>query len=218
MPFGLLSEEVSWHMQAVFGLWFRLVLLALIVIPLSMLILDAPVAGISGRLLPAHALAPYAPSSKGIGELFLLAAAAALLFCVAAKRFPVWTEALLLSALAVAMSYYLAEHFLKPLFSRPALRLPFDHVRYLMGWHGRSSSGFPSAHAAIGAAPLTIAALFWARERTIFAASLIVGDALLIVGRWHYVSDVLAGNFLGMTMAMLAWEGARRAKAWQRRQ
>jgi membrane-associated phospholipid phosphatase len=181
-----------------------------------MLILDAPVAGISGRILPLHVLAPYAPSSRRIGEIFLLAAATVLSFCVVARRFPSWAEALLLSAFAVAASYYLAEHVLKPLFSNPEPRLSFDRVRNLLGWHGRSSSGFPSAHAAIGAAPLTIAALYWTRERTILVLGLIAGDALLIVGRWHYVSDVLAGNVLGITMAVFAWTAAQFAKSRRR--
>jgi membrane-associated phospholipid phosphatase len=198
-----------------FRLWCGLALLAAALIPLSMVFLDTAVAGFSTRVVPAHVLASYALSSKNIGEIFLAAAAPSLLFCVFVRRFPPWAEALLLSAFAVAVSYYVVEHYLKPLFWHPDLRLPMDRLRYLTGWQGRSSSGFPSAHAALAAAALTVAALFWTRARALFVLGLIMADAVLIVGRWHYVSDVLAGNMLGVTMAVFTVEAASAAKAWR---
>lgn len=38
------------------------------------------------------------------------------------------------------------------------------------------------------------------------SALLLIGAALLIAGDWHFVSDVIAGTFLGVSAGLLAGE------------
>jgi uncharacterized membrane protein YoaK (UPF0700 family) len=41
----------------------------------------------------------------------------------------------------------------------------------------------------------------------LFCALLLLAAALLVLGDWHFVSDVIAGAFLGISAGMLAGEG-----------
>jgi membrane-associated phospholipid phosphatase len=181
-----------------------------------MLFLDAPVADFWTDIFPRW-LMRYAPSSKHIDEVFVFAAAAAVCISALRKRFPAWGEPVLLSAFAVAASYYLTEHFLKPFFAHPDPQLFLDRVRSSFGWHGVAPSGFPSAHAALAAAALTVIGLYFREARKISILCLAMLDLALVAGKWHYISDVLAGNMLGVTMAMLACEAAWGARTLQER-
>jgi hypothetical protein len=40
----------------------------------------------------------------------------------------------------------------------------------------------------------------------LFSGLLLVGAALLIVGDWHFISDVIAGTFAGVSAGLLAGE------------
>lgn len=192
-------------MQAtrLFRLWFGLLVFTAIAVPLSLVFLDVPVAGFWMRIVRLSALTPYAPSSGQIGKTMLAGAAATCVYCVFAKRFPRWAEAAIVLGIAEAASYYLAEHYLKPFFARPDPARFLYQLRYGLGWHGRSNGIFPSAHAAVAAAGLSVAGLYFERIRKACIAGLGVIAVLLVIGRWHYLSDVVAGTMLGITVAML---------------
>jgi len=71
---------------------------------------------------------------------------------------------------------------------------------------GSSDSSFPSGHMVLAAA---FAGVFMRLYRvSIWPLSifLLFGACLLIVGDWHFLSDVIAGTFLGATVGLLAGE------------
>jgi membrane-associated phospholipid phosphatase len=194
-------------------LWCGLVLAALLLVPASMLFLDAPVAGFFARVFHLSALIRYAPTARQADEIVVIAGAVILLFCVSANRLPPWAEATLVSAVAVLGSYYLTEHFLKPFFERPDFRSLFFDLRSVLGWHGRAAAAFPSAHGAIAAAALSVTVFYFADLRWTALFGITVIDLLMIVARVHYTSDVLAGNILGTAIAVLACQVAWVIKA-----
>jgi membrane-associated phospholipid phosphatase len=71
---------------------------------------------------------------------------------------------------------------------------------------GSSNSSFPSGHMALAGA---FAGIFMRLYRTsVFPLSilLLIVAGLLIVGDWHFLSDVVAGTALGVSAGLLAGE------------
>lgn len=77
-----------------------------------------------------------------------------------------------------------------------------NHVFGFFPFHGGTSYGsFPSGHATAITTPM---AVLWAkvpRYRVLWAGLILVVAAGLIAADFHFVSDVMAGFFLGMTVA-----------------
>ena len=71
---------------------------------------------------------------------------------------------------------------------------------------GSPNSSFPSGHMVLAGA---FAGVFMRLYRTSIlplSALLLIAAVLLIAGEWHFVSDVIAGTFLGVSAGLLAGE------------
>lgn len=116
-------------------------------------------------------------------------------------------EATALACLTSICAYAINDTTLKLFFGVPnpgAVLHGAAHAFNLM--KGSASSSFPSGHMAIAGA---FAGVFFRLYRTtVFPLSLLLlaGAALLVVGDWHFVSDVIAGTFVGVTAGLLAGE------------
>lgn len=78
------------------------------------------------------------------------------------------------------------------------------HVAHL--FQGTPDSSFPSGHMALAAAFAGVLMRHYPKTILPLSGFLAVVAGLLIVGIWHFVSDVLAGAFIGLTTGMLAAE------------
>lgn len=77
------------------------------------------------------------------------------------------------------------------------------------GFHllqGTADSSFPSGHAVLAAAALSVIAGFYPRFLTPIITVMTLIGALLLIGDWHFLSDVLAGIFVGATAGLLVTE------------
>ena len=117
-------------------------------------------------------------------------------------------EALGVACLASICAYGINDQVLKPLFGVPGPLQVIQGARH--GFNlamGSAGCSFPSGHMVLAGAfagafmrlyPVSIRAL---------SGLLLVAAALLVVGDWHFISDVIMGTFIGVSAGILAGEG-----------
>lgn len=116
-------------------------------------------------------------------------------------------ETTLLACLTSICAYAVNDSTLKLFFGVPnpaAVLHGTQHAFNLLS--GSSNSSFPSGHMVLASA---FAGVFMRVHRiTIlpFFALLLLAAVLLILGDWHFVSDVIAGTFVGVSAGLLAGE------------
>lgn len=117
-------------------------------------------------------------------------------------------ETLGVACLASICAYGTNDQVLKPLFGVPTPLWVIEGARH--GFHfamGSSASSFPSGHMVLaGAFAGAFMRLYPASSRTL-SGLLLLAAALLVVGDWHFISDVIMGTFIGVSAGMLAGEG-----------
>jgi membrane-associated phospholipid phosphatase len=78
-----------------------------------------------------------------------------------------------------------------------------DNVYEFNFFHaGQSYESFPSGHAAVVAAAMTVLWIFFPRLRLAYALCMIATDVGLVLLNFHFVSDVIAGTFVGVSAGL----------------
>lgn len=118
-----------------------------------------------------------------------------------------WAEALAMACVASICTYGINSEVLKPLFGVPTPSAVMQGARHTFDFlMGSANSSFPSGHMILAGA---FAGVFMRLHRaSIWPFSVLLGLAacLLVVGGWHFVSDVIAGTFIGISAGVLAGE------------
>jgi membrane-associated phospholipid phosphatase len=168
---------------------------------------DVPIARrVYGILGSAESLA------TGFASAFLLGIEAAVALAlviirIARGHLSPFYEATVLACLTSICAYAINDSTLKFFFGVPN---PADvlhgtqHAINLLS--GSSSSSFPSGHMVLAGA---FAGVFMRLRRTsilLFSTLLLIAAVLLVAGDWHFVSDVIAGTFVGVSAGFLAGE------------
>jgi membrane-associated phospholipid phosphatase len=73
-------------------------------------------------------------------------------------------------------------------------------------FQGDGLSSFPSGHMTLAAAFLGVFFRVYSPARIPSLFLLMLGTVLLVVGDWHFISDVIAGTFFGFTAGLIAGE------------
>jgi membrane-associated phospholipid phosphatase len=153
------------------------------------------------------------PLNTAFGSRVILSAeAAVILYAVLARllrgHISVFGETLAVACLVSMCAYVVNDHILKVFFGVPnpadVMQGAAHHFNF---WMGSDGSSFPSGHMVLAAA---FAGFFMRRYRAsiwLFSALLLIAAGLLLVGGWHFLSDIIAGAFLGTTAGILAGEG-----------
>lgn len=117
-------------------------------------------------------------------------------------------ETLAIACLASICAYGINDQVLKPLFG---VDVPAHVVQgaehrfhFMMGLR---YSSFPSGHMVLAGAFAGVFMRLYRGSVRPLALLLLLAAALLVVGGWHFVSDVIAGTFLGVSAGILAGEG-----------
>ena len=71
---------------------------------------------------------------------------------------------------------------------------------------GSPDCSFPSGHMVLAGAFAGVFMKLYSSSIWVFSALLSFGAALLVFGGWHFVSDVIAGTFIGVSVGLLAGE------------
>lgn len=126
-------------------------------------------------------------------------------YLMSAKPLPRWVAASMLAGLALAWSLCLVEFVLKPLFGRTLPAAYLQIGRYGFHWFrsGRAFGSFPSGHADQAAAILSVFWLAYPQWRWGYAAAFIFLAAALMIGEWHFLSDIIAGGCVGAAAGLL---------------
>ena len=120
-----------------------------------------------------------------------------------------FAETLALACIASICAYGINDEVLKPLFGVPA---PFQVVqgsaRHTFNFvKGLAYNSFPSGHMMLAGAFAGVFMRFYRVSIPPLAILLLLAAALLVVGDWHFISDVIMGTFLGVSAGVLAGEG-----------
>jgi membrane-associated phospholipid phosphatase len=116
-------------------------------------------------------------------------------------------EATALACLTSMCAYTINDSVLKLVFGVPnpsAVMHGSQHVFNLLG--GSSMSSFPSGHMVLAAAFGGVFMRLYRSSVKLLSALLFAGAVLMVVGDWHFVSDVIAGAFIGVSAGAFAGE------------
>jgi membrane-associated phospholipid phosphatase len=153
------------------------------------------------------------PLNTAFGSSLILSAeSAVILFTVVARlvrgRISAFAETLAMACLVSMCAYAVNDHILKVFFG---VLNPADVVHgaghSFNFWMGSDGSSFPSGHMVLAGA---FAGFFMRLHKGsiwLFSALLLIAAGLLLVGDWHFLSDIIAGAFLGTSAGILAGEG-----------
>ena len=194
--------------SAALEIWLLLALACAVLTLLSFMAIDMPLAMYFwkiGRFL--H------PLNKPLGAPVILAVEAAItvilvLVRLARGHLPLFAETVAVACLTSICAYAINSHVLKPLFGVPNPASVMHGAKHAFHWwKGSGRSSFPSGHMTLAGA---LAGVFMRVYRaSIWPLCMLLGVAavLLVVGDWHFVSDVLVGTFLGVSAGLLAGQG-----------
>lgn len=198
--------------------WLLSLLLCTLATALAFVYLDVPTAReVYGVLGSAKSLA------TGLGSAVLLAAEASVALALIVARIrrghlsPL-REATLLACLTSICAYAVNDSTLKFLFgvaNPPAVLQGTPHSLHLLS--GSSRSSFPSGHMVLAGAFAGVFMRLYRSSTLAFSVLLLIAGALLVAGDWHFLSDVLAGTFPGVSAGILAgvvWL-AHSGQAWR---
>jgi len=153
------------------------------------------------------------PLNTAFGSSLILSVeSAVILFTVLARllrgHISVFGETLAVACLVSMCAYVVNDHVLKVFFGVPN---PADVVqgaghRFNL-WMGSDSSSFPSGHMVLAGAFAGFFMKLYKGSIRLFSALLLIAAVLLLVGGWHFLSDIIAGAFLGTSAGILAGEG-----------
>ena len=117
-------------------------------------------------------------------------------------------ETLAIACLASICAYGVNDQVLKRFFG---VQTPFEVVhgaRHTFNLAmGLGVSSFPSGHMMLAGAFAGVFMRLYRASIRPFSGLLLLAAGLLVLGDWHFVSDVIAGTFLGVSAGILAGEG-----------
>ena len=188
-------------------LWLLALLLCALLTTAAFLFLDAPLARCVYGVLPGTKTL-----SNGFAGFVLLGVEALVVLALVGARIvrghisPL-SETTILASLASICAYAINNSVLKRIFGgTPPLAVVHGapHAFHLLS--GASDCCFPSGHMALAAAFAGVFLRLYRASILPFSLLLFLAAALLVVGDWHFVSDVTAGVFVGVSAGLLAGE------------
>lgn len=186
-------------------MWLLSLLICTLAVGLTFVYLDVPIAHrVYGHLGSTESL------EKGFASAVLLGVEATVALALVGIRITrghlsAFLEATALACLTSICAYAINDNALKLFFGVPnpaSVLLGTRHAFYLL--RGSSISSFPSGHMVLAGAFAGVFMRLYRTSIVTFSALLLIAAVLLIIGDWHFVSDVLAGTFLGVSAGILA--------------
>ena len=195
------------HRRSSYARWALSLLICTLAIVLTFNHVDVPVARrMYGFLSSSASLA------TGFGSAVLLgiegSVALALVFVrITRGHLSPFREAIVLACLTSICAYAMNDSTLKFFFGvpNPAAVLHGAHHAFNL-LNGSSGSSFPSCHMVIAGAFGGVFMRLYRPSTLPFSMLLLLGAALLIAGDWHFISDIIAGAFVGVSAGLLAGE------------
>jgi membrane-associated phospholipid phosphatase len=118
-----------------------------------------------------------------------------------------FAETLGLACLASICAYAINDAVLKAFFGVQAPAAVLHGARHVFFAMRLGDGSFPSGHMTLAGAFAGVFMRLYRSSIGPLTALLLVAAVLLVVGGWHFISDVIAGTFLGVSAGILAAEG-----------
>jgi membrane-associated phospholipid phosphatase len=187
--------------------WLPALLICALAAAASFVYFDVPTARrVYGLLGPAKGLATGFASAVLLAVEACVALGLVILRIVHGRLSP-FREATVLACLTSICAYAINDSTLKVLFGVPNPWAVLHGSRHAFNFlHGSSGSSFPSGHMVIASAFGGVFMRLYRASIWPLSALLLVAAVLLIVGNWHFISDVIAGTYLGLAVGVLAGE------------
>jgi membrane-associated phospholipid phosphatase len=153
------------------------------------------------------------PLNGAFGAAVILSTeSAVILFLVLARlvrgHISAFGETLAIACLASMCAYVINDHVLKVFFG---VQNPADVMHGAKHsfnlWIGSDNSSFPSGHMVLAGAFAGVFMRLYTASIWPLSALLLIAAGLLLVGDWHFLSDIIAGAFLGISAGILGAEG-----------
>ena len=153
------------------------------------------------------------PLNTAFGSTVILSAESAVILITVLARLmrghiSAFGETLAVACLVSMCAYVANDHVLKVFFGVPN---PADVVQGAAHsfnlWMGSYGSSFPSGHMVLAGAFAGFFMRLYKASVRLFSALLLIAAGLLLVGDWRFLSDIIAGAFLGTSAGILAGEG-----------
>jgi membrane-associated phospholipid phosphatase len=152
-----------------------------------------------------------------IGEIFggrvLVAGELSLILALTIVRLwngnlPELAKVFLIACSASVMAYTLNDIVLKIVFGRQSpTKFYQSHIAGVFHlFRGDDGSSFPSGHMVLAAAFLGVFVRLYPRVRYASLFALLLAAFAMVAGDWHFISDLIAGTFLGATAGLMAGE------------
>jgi membrane-associated phospholipid phosphatase len=155
----------------------------------------------------------FSPLGQGFGAAVLLSVETTVVLGIVLARLArghtsAFAETLAIACLTSICAYGINDHVLKVFFGVPNPRDVMHGARHGFNfWMGAENSGFPSGHMVLAAAFAGVFMRLYKASLWPLGALLLLAAALLLVGDWHFLSDIIMGSFLGLSAGILAGEG-----------
>jgi membrane-associated phospholipid phosphatase len=155
------------------------------------------------------------PSALGqaFGAAVVLSAESAVVLVMVIARLvrghiSVFGETLAIACLTSICAYGVNDHVLKVFFGVPNPIDVMHGARHSFNlWRGSANGSFPSGHMVLAGAFAGVFMRLHKASLWPLSALLLLAAALLLIGDWHFLSDVIAGTFFGISAGILAGEG-----------
>jgi membrane-associated phospholipid phosphatase len=127
---------------------------------------------------------------------------------MARGNLPPFAKAVMVACCASLSAFVANDYILKFIFGRfdPSHFLQNPTVQTFHFFKGVPDSSFPSGHMVMATAFAMVMIRLQPRTQLILIILLCLGAIALVVGDWHFLSDVVAGAFVGGTAGFVAGE------------
>lgn len=152
------------------------------------------------------------PLNEAFGTALILTAESCVIVALVLARLArghlsLFAETVAIACLSSICAYGINSHVLKVFFGVPTpAAVVHGAIHTFNLWMGSGNSSFPSGHMVLAGAFAGVFMRLYRATIWPLAALLLVAAGLLIVGDWHFLSDVVAGTFLGVSAGILAGE------------
>jgi membrane-associated phospholipid phosphatase len=208
-------------MTRTFKIWIAGVIVTAAVVLVSVQWVDRPIAIwifdlFGGRRIPTHLADRIVQIPVVTAIVFVICG----MIAIMGRRFSKVEAAIAMGAIS-ALATTVIKDQLKFAFGRTwpdtwgpgIVSLVRDNV---YGFHffqsGKSFESFPSGHAAVAAALLSVVWILYPKLRRICAISMVAVDIGLVALNLHFVSDVVAGSFIGISTGLFTIALCRASK------
>lgn len=189
-------------------IWCVSLTICVAIVAFSFLRMDVPIASYFWNT--AHFRSPL---NAAFGSAVILSVESAVVLSLVLARLvrghiSVLGETLAIACLVSMCAYVVNDHVLKIFFGVPNPGDVVHGARHAFNiWMGSDRSSFPSGHMVLAAAFAGVFMRLNARSIRLLSALLLLAAGLLLFGGWHFLSDIIAGGFLGTSAGVLAGEG-----------